>query len=522
MSAARRCLALALLGLLVACGEQPDPAGAGGGAGGEGGGVSSVGGGAGGSGGSAGAGGSGGGVSSTGGGAGGSGGSGSEGGGSGGGGGSTGCASCRADTPTISCNKTSAELDAADLTGLAPHSDAVRGDLIGCAAEGPVSLSDAQAKVNSGGVTATNAVDRYRVAYRTTRGNGTGGVSTARIWLPKGVAGPANVVLIAHGSEGLADGCAPTRKEGGSIEDLALLFASRGWVAIASDYAGLGTGGVQGYLDNRDTGFSLLDSARALRNFVGNGATSTTTVALGHSQGGGAVLAAQALAKSYGPPLAAVVAFAPQYQTRLNSFGYLKALRNPTGLTISLGVSKPAIYVLRQYAHQINHVGPSAGGDAFPAAKRASLVSAAEGQCVIAAGGVVQANATKIGDLFEDTWRTQLLACVDGGPACGGAGQTTFDFLTNNLLPGDATGAKVLISQGGLDNVMPAAEEASCVNDKLVGDGVSVEVCFDSGAVHSNIIDRGKTHAVKWLDAVVANATPPTCPASGTLPACTP
>jgi predicted esterase len=293
-------------------------------------------------------------------------------------------------------------------------------------------------------------------------------------------------------------------------------------VAIASDYAGLSTAGVQGYLDNRDTGFSLLDSGRALRNFVGKGATTNTIVALGHSQGGGAVLAAQALAKTYGPPLNAVVAFAPQYPTRLNSFGFLNALRNPTGLTISLGVSKPAMYVLRQYALQVNHVGPNAGGDAFPAAKRSSLVNAAENQCVIAAGGMVQASATRVGDLFEDTWRTQLLACVDGGPACGGSGQTTLDVLMNNLLPGDSAGAKVLIAQGGLDNVMPAAEEASCVNDKLRGEGVSVEVCFDSGAVHSNIIDRGKAHAVRWLDAVLAGNAAPACPASGTMPACTP
>jgi predicted esterase len=398
----------------------------------------------------------------------------------------------------------------------------VRGDLLGCAAEGPLTQSEAEQLLSGTGFTASNGVDRFRIAYRVGRGNGTGGVSTARVWLPRGVAGPADVVLVAHGSEGLADSCAPSRKQGGNIEDLAVLFAARGKVAIASDYAGLGTEGVQGYLDNRDTAYSLLDAARALRNFVGPGATTSATIALGHSQGGGAVLAAQALAKTYGPPLTAVAAFAPQYPIRFNSFGFLNALRNPTAFTISLGVSKPAIYVLRQYAQQVNHVGPQTGGDAFPAAKRASLMSAAETQCVITAGGVVQANATRVGDLFDETFRQQLLACVDGGPACTGTGQATFDFLMNNLLVGDPQGAPVLIAQGGLDNVMPAAEEASCVTDKLRGDGLTVDTCFDSGAVHTNIIERGRAHATRWLDAALAGTAAPACPSTASMPVCTP
>jgi hypothetical protein len=234
------------------------------------------------------------------------------------------------------------------------------------------------------------------------------------------------------------------------------------------------------------------------------------------------VLAAQALANTYGPSLTAVATFAPQYPIRFNSFGYLSALRNPSALTISLGVTKPAIYVLRQYAHQVNHAGPPAAGDAFPAGKRSGLVNAAETQCVIAAGGVVQATATRVGDLFEEGFRQSLLACVDGLPGCSGAGQATFDFMMQNLLVNDASGAPALLLQGGLDNVMPAAEEASCVADKLRGDGVRVDVCFDPGAVHTNIVDRGKAHAARWLEAALANQPFPACPQAAALPNCTP
>jgi predicted esterase len=508
---ARRCLALALLAVLTACGTTaPDPIGGSGGAGGEGGGVSS--------------GGSGGGEVSTGGGSGGSGGTGGSGGsgGSGGTGGTGGGPTGRSDTPLLPCTDTSAALDAMTVAGLAPHTDLTRGDPLGCTTETPLSQTDADGKLNGANLTATNGVDRYRIAFRVTRGDGSGGVATARVWLPHGVVGPADVVLVAHGSEGLADACAPTRKDGGNIEDLAILFAARGKVAIATDYAGLGTAGVQGYLDNKDTAYSLLDSARALRKLLGDGATTDRTIALGHSQGGGAVLAAQALAKTYGPPLTAVAAFAPQYPIRLNSFGYLNALRSPNAFTISLGVTKPAVYVLRQYAHQVNHVGAASAGNAFPAAKRANLVSAAEQQCLIAVGGSVQATSTKVGELFDETFRQQILGCVDGTAACAGEGQITFDFLMQNLLVNDPQGARALVVQGGLDNVMPAAEEAACVVDKLRGDGAPVDVCFDSGAVHTNIIDRQKAHAAKWLDAMLAGTALPDCPSTAALPTCTP
>lgn len=74
---------------------------------------------------------------------------------------------------------------------------------------------------------------------------------------------PLPVVAVAHGAEGLADNCAPTRRPYGLFE-MALPWASRGYAVIGPDFAGLGSAGVQGYVDNHDTGYSMLDAVRAL------------------------------------------------------------------------------------------------------------------------------------------------------------------------------------------------------------------------------------------------------------------
>ena len=137
-----------------------------------------------------------------------------------------------------------------------------------------------------------------------------------------------------------------------SNRDLALPWAGLGYAVIVPDYAGLGNEGAQGYLDNRDQAHSLLDGARALRKLLSPGALSSDILAVGFSQGGGAVLSAQALAKSYGADgeLVGAIVFAPEWPTRMNSFGFLDLLENPDELTILTGISANVVAVMRSYA----------------------------------------------------------------------------------------------------------------------------------------------------------------------------
>ena len=98
--------------------------------------------------------------------------------------------------------------------GLPPFEASVRGTLLGCATVG--AISEAELATRLGGVpgieTTGGAVRVYVVAYRTEREpRGAGGISTALVYLPD-VARSERVptVLVAHGTVGVADACAPS------------------------------------------------------------------------------------------------------------------------------------------------------------------------------------------------------------------------------------------------------------------------------------------------------------------------
>ncbi|HEY2744533.1 MAG TPA: hypothetical protein VGL86_07915 [Polyangia bacterium] len=249
-------------------------------------------------------------------------------------------------------------------------------------------------------------------------------------------------------------------------------------------------------------------------------------LAVGHSQGGGAVLSAQALARDYGldGTLVGVIAFAPQWPTRLNSFGYVDQLNNPTELTIATGISDNVVTVMRTYGYFYNHVGAADAGDGFPAASRSGIDGAATTLCQTPLGGYLQATATHVGDLFDPAFRTALLACIANGAGdagCVDPAKSWYGYLVANFVTADATGAPILYVQGLADPIMPPAREAACNLQKLQADGVAPEVCVDGPADHQTVVGRNTDFALSWADALRGGGDLPSCSAAG-LPACTP
>lgn len=394
------------------------------------------------------------------------------------------------------------------------------GDVLRCAPDTTLDLAATQSRLSGTDIEATTGVRQIRIAFRTQRSNGNRAASTARVYLPlTPKAGPLPVVVIGHPSEGIADSCAPSRRED-TMKEIALPFAARGYAVIAPDLPGLGNEGTQAYLDNRDQGYALLDGARALRKLLKIGAFGKTVAMAGYSQGGGAVLAAQALARSYGADgeLAAVVAFAAQYPTRLESFGFVNLLESPDDLTIMHGYSKPVVALLRTYGWFANS-GREAGSG-IPAAKRAALTGSIESMCLIALGGAMQAQAPKVKDFVDEELRAGLLACIasTSDAKCTGAARDYHAFLVGNHLTADPKGAKILYVQGLLDTVMPAAEEASCNAKKLRADGAPLTMCTDSGATHANAVQRNIKSGMAWLEATLEGK--PTAACTDALPSC--
>jgi alpha-beta hydrolase superfamily lysophospholipase len=89
-------------------------------------------------------------------------------------------------------------------------------------------------------------------------------------------------------------------------------FASEGWVYVAPDYVGLGTGGGHAYLVGDDAARAVLDAIRAARAIPGL-AQERRVVVWGHSQGGNTALWTGIRAHAYAPDveLLGVAAQAP-------------------------------------------------------------------------------------------------------------------------------------------------------------------------------------------------------------------
>lgn len=405
---------------------------------------------------------------------------------------------------------------------LPPLTSAMRGDVVRCSLGDLLDAAAAEQTMESSGadVVAMTGMRVVKLAYRTVRSDGTATVSTAIAYLPTVPRVlPAPIVLVGRSTSGLADACAPSREAMPQV-NLAMPFAARGFVTITPDFAGLGNEGTHAYLDNHEAATELFDAALALQKLV-PGAVGNPVAAIGYSQGGGTVLSAQALelALTGKHTLRAIAAIAPEWPISSRSFGYEDVLRNPDGYTGLAGLSPPVVTVARHYGYAANKLGPAHAGDTFPEAKRASITSALESRCTVALGGQLNIQEPKLGDLVDEAFREQVLACIDNAAGCTGPGAAFHAWMTADYVTADAAGAPVLIVQGLADQVMPSDGEAACVVDKLEAEGITPSICTDLTATHESVLGRKIEHVVAWIEARVDGEAPPAC-AVQTLPSC--
>lgn len=144
-----------------------------------------------------------------------------------------------------------------------------------------------------------------RILYRTQRADGSYTFSSGMVFIPNNDnAGlPRPVVAWAHGTLGMGDACAPSRT-GNPVSNIAWVntMMAKGWVVTATDYAGFGTPGADGYLVGGDEAHDVLNSVRAARNLAGSD-VGTTFAIWGHSQGGNSALFSASEAATYAPEL---------------------------------------------------------------------------------------------------------------------------------------------------------------------------------------------------------------------------
>lgn len=151
----------------------------------------------------------------------------------------------------------------------------------------------------------------YKVSYGTTDLHQRPALSTGLVLLPTGAA-PAGgwpVVSWAHGTQGIADPCAPSVS--GPFQparDAAYLgqFLQQGYAVVASDFQGLGSPGEHAYLHGPSVARNIVDMVGASQQLNATlppgQRLSTRWVSVGHSQGAGAAIHAASVATRLGGP----------------------------------------------------------------------------------------------------------------------------------------------------------------------------------------------------------------------------
>lgn len=157
-----------------------------------------------------------------------------------------------------------------------------------------------------------------RILYRTQRADGSYTFSSGLLYTPNNPQpGGMPLFVWAHGTIGLADKCAPSRQEtvGAPWVDEIM---QKGWAVVATDYAGFGTEGTQGYLIGGSESKDVLNSVRAAHNLLGNQLGNNYAI-WGHSQGGHSAIFSASNAKGYLPEYNLVGTAATAPATQLES-----------------------------------------------------------------------------------------------------------------------------------------------------------------------------------------------------------
>lgn len=371
-----------------------------------------------------------------------------------------------------------------------------------------------QAEVDAGnppymGKAFTSGAHVYRVLYRTERGdpNNSPGYSSALLLLPEtpraGAGNQLPVVVAAHGSFGLAPGCAPSKNA--AVESLSptngqytqadyfhLVYplVGLGYAVIAPDYAGYANfGGANNppptYDDTLDNGKSVLDAARALRKLIPS-SVSQQAVIVGHSEGGSAALSALSIASSYGLDgvLAGVAVYSPLWFSRR---AYGAVLTVPSLATFA---PNGAVSMWYHWSHSALLDGPDAAFELFQQSKESTLQQFFGQDCwAYSYPTLAQNGAMNADDYFDPAYVqaiTPALSPILGTGSCGDAGaaaqecQTWVDRMTADWphLDGGAAQVPLLLWYAHNDEALPP-DYMQCVLNRLAQDGVKATYCYD-------------------------------------------
>jgi len=312
----------------------------------------------------------------------------------------------------------------------------------------------------------------YRVMYLSESVTGRPVPVTGLVVVPDrpAPAGGYPVVTWGHGTNGMADQCAPSLAPGSDVP-LANDLLDQGWEVTASDYQGEGTPGLLPYLVGVSAARNTIDIVRAAQH-LGAAHASDNYVVWGHSEGGQTAMFALHIGPSYAPDLhlKGVVAGAPPSQFYA-IYQFLQTSPYRYYLFMAAGGFNAA-YGNR--AAPLNQVLTPLGITLLPALDKGCSDYVAQ-----VTSKYTLSQLTK-GDPFAlPTWKPLLIANDPG------------TFTT-------ASSAPLLIIQGGSDEQIPVVSTALLATH-LCTLGQDLERWIYPGQSHAGVIAPSANDMIHWI-----------------------
>jgi pimeloyl-ACP methyl ester carboxylesterase len=304
---------------------------------------------------------------------------------------------------------------------------------------------------------------------------------TGLIAIPSGTppAGGFPVVTWAHGTDGMADQCAPSLDPGSNV-GLANLLLDHGWVVTATDYQGEGTPGLHPYIAGVNAARDTIDIVRAARALPSAHA-SDRYVVWGHSQGGHTAMFALSIGQAYAKELKleGVVAGAPPSQF-FALYAYLKG-------------SAFKYYLLMAAGGLHEAYGDQAPLDAIltPAGVRLTAVldKGCAGYVADQVGNVNIDSIVKADPFSVPSWKKVLTA------------DDPENFAKPSPVP-------LLMIQGGSDEQIPVVS-TQLLAKHLCGIGQDLERWIYPGQSHAGVIGPSAGDMIHWITDRFAGASNP-------------
>ena len=300
----------------------------------------------------------------------------------------------------------------------------------------------------------------WRIVYTTTDDKGRHDTATATVLASRELPdGPRPVIGIGHGTVGIASRCAPSLSQQpftGPVSAMAALV-EQGWVAVTTDYAGMGTSGPNPYLVGKAEAHNVLDAVRAAHDVLD---LSPKTLLWGHSQGGHAALWAGIEAPTYSPTLRVIGVAATAPASDL--FGLMTDIRGTLGGTL----------VTMYLEHAWPQVYPAAGLDKEVRDGVGSLVDQASRLCLTGseAAEAYGLASSVVGNVVDDS-------AYDG----------EFGRLLRVNSPTARIAAPVLVAQGLADVLVPPNVQEGWVAQQCAA-GQAIDYREYAGLTHTSLV----------------------------------